>query len=98
MSKFKEAKVNSRRKKITETQRNAAKKNRLLEGFQCPHKRCMHVLQLDAYKQAPADHVCGRCGSSVEDFTPVMVDHRKIVPKDILQHDNATLNHPGHPQ
>jgi transcription initiation factor IIE alpha subunit len=87
MSAFKDTKLNARRKKVTEAKRKAAKKNRILEGFQCPHKRCMHILPLADFILAPAEHVCGRCGASVEEFTPIFVDLRRITPKNILKHD-----------
>ena len=86
---FKNAKSNARRRKITEATRRAADKDKILDGFECPKKRCMHILKLEDYRAAPADHVCGRCASSVEDFTPRFVDHRKITPPDILKHDHV---------
>jgi hypothetical protein len=90
MSAFKNTKDNARRRKITDAQRTAAKKERILEGFQCPHKRCLHLLKLDEYRAAGHDHVCGRCGTNIEEFTPLFVDHRRITPKDILKHDKST--------
>jgi transcription initiation factor IIE alpha subunit len=87
MSAFKNTKENAKRRKITDAQRTAAKKERILEGFQCPQKRCMHILKLSDYKAAGMDHICGRCGTNIEEFTPLMTDLRRITPKDILLHD-----------
>jgi transcription initiation factor IIE alpha subunit len=87
MSTFKNTKENAKRRKITDALRTAAKKERILEGFQCPHKRCMHILKLEDYKAAGADYACGRCAANIEEFTPLFVDLRRITPKDILKHD-----------
>jgi predicted RNA-binding Zn-ribbon protein involved in translation (DUF1610 family) len=90
---FKDTKAIARRRKITDAQRTAAKKNRILEGFQCPHKRCMHILETEEFRKAAEDYSCPRCAASAEEFTPLMVDHRKVKPpkpEDVLGFDNNT--------
>ncbi len=77
---FKEAKDRAKRRKITDAERTAAKKNKILEGFQCPHKRCMHILDAPTFKKADPDYSCPRCAASIEEFTPLFVDHRKVRP------------------
>lgn len=77
---FKNAKEKAKQRKITDCLRTAAKKEQILEGFQCPHKRCMYIVKLEAFKTD--DGKCGRCGASVEEFTPLYVDHRKITAAD----------------
>lgn len=88
MSKFKDAKKKARARRITEAQRKAAKGGKILEGFQCPQKRCMNIMKVPEFREAPEDHSCHRCGSNVETFTPLFTDLRKITPKDILKYDH----------
>lgn len=77
MSKFSEAKDKAKRKRIT----TALRQPGILHGFQCPNKRCMHVLTLEQYRAAGHDHVCHRCGTNADQFTAVMVDHQRVTPE-----------------
>lgn len=78
MSKFTDAKDTAKRKRITTAERAAKAKNLILHGFQCPQKRCMHVLTVAQYRDVGHDHPCHRCGSPVDTFTAVMVEHRRV--------------------
>lgn len=89
---FKNAKAEAKRRKITTAQRAAVQKVKILEGFQCPHKRCTHVLTVAEYRAAAEDAACPRCAAPAEDFVPVMVDARKVLPpkpEDFLKHDKG---------
>lgn len=80
MGDFNDTKAKARRRLITDAQRAAQRKEQILDGFQCPHKRCMHVLTVKEFSEAPPEHVCPRCAASVEEFTPILVKMRKIKP------------------
>lgn len=80
MSKFKDVKKRARARNITEAQRKAQKKERILEGFQCPKSRCMSIMKLAEYRDSDDEHSCTRCGTNISEFTPLFVDHRRITP------------------